>query len=208
MPEAATKSRPAHRRLSPGTIARTVIHAAVALAVVASLLRLGRVTTIAWVASLALLALGAEILRARAGWFDALVRRCFGAMMKPGEKQLTRGRICFNGATWSLLAAFATVLLFPTSIAVTALAVLAIADPAAGLVGRTIGRIRMLKGRTLEGSLVFFLVALLVIALTSPLPLELCLLVALGATAAEAIEIPPNDNVRVPLVTGLLLVVL
>ena len=64
-----------------------------------------------------------------------------------------------NSATWYATALLVMVVAFPRVAATTGAMVLALADPAAALVGRRYGRVRLLNGRSLEGSLTFFVVA-------------------------------------------------
>jgi dolichol kinase len=94
---------------------------------------------------------------------------------------------------------------------------LMVGDGAAALVGRRYGRHRypfvLAASKSLEGSAAFLLTALLTalpLALAAPpghpplTPAQLGL-GALTATLAEALDLPANDNVRVPLVAGLVM---
>ena len=60
-----------------------------------------------------------------------------------------------NSATWYTTALFVLALVGSKLMAALAIVVLAFGDPAAALVGRALGRVRLLNGRTLEGSLAF-----------------------------------------------------
>ena len=96
-----------------------------------------------------------------------------------------------------------------------AMAVLALSDTAAALVGRRYGRIRYRvepgSERSVEGSTAFFLITFLVVHIallfagpmpTSPVgPLLLALLVAVLATLFEAVSWGGADNLVVPLAT-------
>ncbi len=64
-----------------------------------------------------------------------------------------------NSATWYASALLIMVVAFPLVAATTGAMVLALADPAAALVGRRFGRVKLINGRSLEGSLTFLLVA-------------------------------------------------
>jgi dolichol kinase len=103
--------------------------------------------------------------------------------------------------------------LFAEPVAAAALVMVMVGDGAAAVVGRRYGRHRYPFGaaaKSLEGSAALFLTAL---AATLPLvllgppyaplaPLQLGL-GALAATVVEALPVPVNDNVRVPLAAGL-----
>ncbi|MGD2069865.1 MAG: hypothetical protein PVI57_14435, partial [Gemmatimonadota bacterium] len=107
-------------------------------------------------------------------------------------------------STWYVLAAVLAYGLFPIPVAVTSILVLALADPAASLVGRAWGRHKVGKG-SVEGALAFFAVASVVILL-SPSPGPESWPWALGVAAlVAAVEVTPfglDDNLTVPLATG------
>ena len=112
-----------------------------------------------------------------------------------------------NGATWVLLSAVLCILVFPKVIFVTAFAILIVSDTAAALVGRRYGRHRFLGGKSLEGSSAFFMSALLVVLLAPKLeylPLEyvIGLTSALFGAVVEALPIPLDDNLSIPLSIG------
>ena len=66
-----------------------------------------------------------------------------------------------NSATWYVNALFLLALFAPHAYAAIAVTVLAFGDPAAALVGRRWGRIRLVNGRSLEGTATFVIVATL-----------------------------------------------
>ncbi len=126
----------------------------------------------------------------------------FGAMLRPHELDTTQRN--FNGATYVTLAAVLVVWLFPKMIAIAAFAILILADTAAALVGRKIGRIKI-GAKTLEGSIAFFLFALLVVFVTPKLNPAVGLAIAISATIAELYPIKlgnwsVDDNLSIPLV--------
>jgi len=75
--------------------------------------------------------------------------------------------------------------------------VVGLADPAASIIGRRWGRVRLGKG-TLEGAVAFMLVASIVLAVTVEGGLR-PLLVALVVTVVELLPLPLDDNLTVPL---------
>jgi len=85
--------------------------------------------------------------------------------------------------------------------------VLTLGDPVAGWVGRRFGRVQLVRGRTLEGSLAFLAVgfgsALAVTGLALERPWPELALVALGAavsgSVAELLSVRLDDNLTVPL---------
>ena len=112
-----------------------------------------------------------------------------------------------TGSTYFLIASLLTFLLFPQPIAVAALLYLSVADPMAITVGRAWGRIKI-GHKSLEGSLAF-LFACLVVALAlggvglNPL---VGIVGAVVATLAELLFPLVDDNMSIPLVSGLAMV--
>ena len=119
----------------------------------------------------------------------------FGRVLREEEKPT------LMGSTYFLFSTLLTILLFPKSIAIASLLILIISDTAAALVGKGIGRIPLF-GKTLEGSMAFFLTSLLIVWLYPNLNRFSGTLAALGGTLIELIPIRLNDNFSIPLVTG------
>jgi dolichol kinase len=123
----------------------------------------------------------------------------FGRILRDHER--------FNllGSTYLLLSALICAYAFPKSIAVAALAFLVIGDTLAALVGRRWGRTRILD-KSLEGSLACFLSCLLAGWLVrtqgGELSDSMIWLGALVATVVELLPIPLDDNMRIPLAAG------
>jgi len=119
----------------------------------------------------------------------------FGRVLREEEKPT------LMGSTYFLFSTILTILLFPKSIAIASLLILIVADTAAALVGRGIGRISIF-GKTLEGSLAFFFSSLLIVWIYPNLNRFSGGLAALGATVIEILPIKVNDNLTIPLVAG------
>ena len=102
-------------------------------------------------------------------------------------------------STWYVLGILLTLILFPRHAALGGILVLALADPAASLVGQRWGR-RKLGAGTVEGSLVFTVVAFG--ALTPWVPWPQALGAALLTAGIEALPWPVDDNLSVPLVAA------
>lgn len=105
-------------------------------------------------------------------------------------------------STWFILGIFLSVTIFPRSVAIPAILVLSLADPAASYVGRRWGR-RPFGSGTVEGSLVFLVTALLILVPVAGLVVGAT--AALIVTLAERVPWRLDDNLVIPLVTGLLL---
>ncbi|MDH3224044.1 MAG: hypothetical protein OEO23_10050, partial [Gemmatimonadota bacterium] len=107
-------------------------------------------------------------------------------------------------STWYLVGLLVVQLWFPAGAWIPAVLVLALADPAAGVVGRLWGQRRVGAG-TLEGSAAFFAVSLAVLlAFATP---AVALAGAVWVTVWEALPLPLDDNLIVPVATALALTV-
>lgn len=147
------------------------------------------------------IALTVELLRHSSATCGQLFKRWVGFMVRAVEW----GRLC--GATYVLVGALLTVWLFPKPIAIAALFVQSISDSAASLIGLRFGRSRFL-GKSLAGSLAFFVTALVILWVALPGARGVAFAAALVATLVEALPAPRlgrlelNDNLTIPLLTG------
>ena len=105
------------------------------------------------------------------------------------------------GSTYFLFSTILTILLFPKTIAISSLLILILADTGAALVGKGIGRARIL-GKTLEGSMAFLVIALLIVWIYPNLNRLSGSLAALGAAVIEILPVKLNDNLTIPLTAG------
>ena len=136
-----------------------------------------------------------------AKWFY----KWFGWLLRQRETDIQNKRL--NGASNVLVSALLCVLFFPKVIAINAFTILIISDTTAALIGRRFGRHRFLA-KSLEGSLAFFVSAVLVI-LVAPkidqLPMEygIGFIAAAIGTVMEALPLKIDDNILVPLSVGI-----
>ena len=130
--------------------------------------------------------------------------RTFGWLLRPRESDAGRKRL--NGATYVVISATLCILILPKLIAITSFSILIIADLTAALVGKRFGRHRFL-GKTLEGSLAFFVSAVIVVLLTPKFEyrFEEYLVGTVAAGVGVIIEAAPidiDDNLSIPLCVG------
>ena len=151
---------------------------------------------------LAVLALGSlslDLTRFRVSWLNRLFLRWLRPLLKSSEDR----RI--TGATYLLVAAFLSFLLFDRPVAIAVLLFLSLGDPAAALVGRPMPGPRLF-GKSPVGTLAFIGVSLLVAAalvVAGIAPFHWGLLA--GAVVAGLVELAPlpgDDNLWVPLIAG------
>ena len=131
----------------------------------------------------------------------------FGWLLRMHERDTNARRL--NGATYVLLSATICILVFPKIIAITAFTILIISDTSAALIGRKYGRHKFLK-KSLEGTVAFFLSALIVVAVTPKIQ-YLATEYVIGAIAAlcgsliEALPIAVDDNLSIPVGLGVIM---
>lgn len=134
-------------------------------------------------------------------WFYAT----FGWMLRKHEAHEKLIRL--NGASYVLISATICMLIFPKIVTVISFSVLIICDMTAALIGRRFGAHRFL-GKSLEGSLAFFLSGIAVVLATPKIqhdPAEYAIgfiAVAIGA-CVEALSVSVDDNLTIPLSVGL-----
>lgn len=109
----------------------------------------------------------------------------------------------FNASTYFLISSFLSILLFPENVAVVALCFLAFGDTMASFVGTTIGRIRVFD-KTLAGSVAFFLTCFAIALLL--LDVRVSCVGALVATLMELLPLKIDDNLLIPVVSGLVMI--
>jgi dolichol kinase len=89
--------------------------------------------------------------------------KIFGFLLR--EHELDHKKKNLNGATYVLISALISVLIFPKVIFISAFSILIISDSAAALIGRKFGKRKFLS-KSLEGTLTFFVSACVVILFT------------------------------------------
>ena len=110
----------------------------------------------------------------------------------------------FTGATYLMISAVLCIGFFPKEIAVVSLAFLAIGDTLAALVGIPLGKRKILNtSKSLEGSLACF-TGCFVFGLLFLHP-AVALIGAFTATVAEFSWIPIDDNIKIPIASGLVM---
>lgn len=133
--------------------------------------------------------------------------KTFGWLLRQHETDETQKRM--NGATFVLLSAVISVLLFPKVIVITSFSILIICDMSAALIGKRFGRHKFFN-KSFEGSLAFFISGLLVVLFTPKVSnrIEEYVIGFVGAFVGAIIEALPlkiDDNLSIPLSVGIVL---
>lgn len=144
-----------------------------------------------------------DLLRLRVNRVKDVFIVLFGSMLRRREfKSLT-------GGSHLLIASLMVVFIYEPRVFIPAICFLALGDTAAAIVGLAIGRVKF-WGKTLEGTLAGLACCVAVAWLCSRLPywnlpFSVGLVGAVTASAVEALPSEVNDNVAVPIVSGLVM---
>ncbi len=184
---------------------RKSVHvASVAIPVAAVFIR--RTDMVLFLCAAALFLLLVDLLRARNEVFRKFFLAIFGRMLRPKEQE---GGM--TASTVMLASAALTIMVFRTEIAVASLVFLSLGDSSAALVGRHFGVTPLFGGRTLEGTLSALVACLgaswLLLSLSGRFGWVLTpaglLAGSIAAAIAELVDIPLDDNLRIPIIAGL-----
>jgi dolichol kinase len=149
-------------------------------------------------------------------WFLEIGRRRSGAMntalmkfFKPIAHAHEARRV--NSSTWYATALVLLTLTHNPILCLVAVGILGAADPMAAFIGRRFGKVKLLHGRSLEGSLTFVAVGAATafgllrllhpeLALGAAVAVSLC--AAVVGAAAELLSLRIDDNLSVPLASA------
>lgn len=166
-------------------------------------LSLDKITALYIMIPITLLMIGIDIARLRnRGFWRNIAGPLAGRMVRGHE---IAGD--FTGATYILVSACLVIALYDKYIAVAALAFIIVGDTFAALIGRKLGRHRFGR-KSVEGSLGCLLGTVIVALLAPNLTLAVALTGAVVATVTEAVSISIDDNISVPIVSGLAMTLL
>ncbi len=152
---------------------------------------------------LTLFALFVEFFRKNGGHFSKWFHDIFHFMLRDNE---SKGE--HTGATWLLIGWTITVMLFKMPIAVAALLFLSIGDSFAAIIGKLYPIIKI-GDKTLSGTLSGFIASFLIVLLINQSLLPIIILS--GSIVAMTVELIPsrlNDNLTMPIISGLIMMYL
>lgn len=126
-----------------------------------------------------------------------------GLILKKKEKH------AISASSWFLLASLITVLFFQKDIAILSISIFIFADCYAEVYGTRFGTIKLIGKRSLQGSIAYLiaasLISLLLVNFLALTP-RFFMLAPLVSTLAEQVSIGLDDNLVVPVLTALVLV--
>ncbi len=131
----------------------------------------------------------------------------FGFLLRKRESDKKKKTL--NGATYVLISATICIIFFPKIIMIIGFSILIISDITAALIGRRFGKHKFIA-KSLEGSLAFFVSAIVVIALTPKIEYQfgeylIGFAAALVGTITEALPADIDDNLSIPISVGAIL---
>lgn len=144
-----------------------------------------------------------DFLRLRASLVKGVFVVLFGSLLR--RKEFSG----LTGVSHLLLGSLLAALVYEPRVMLPAVAFLGLGDSMAAVVGLSVGRIRF-WGKTLEGTLACLLSCLAVAGVSSILPywnlhFSVGILGAVTATLAEVLPFKVNDNLAIPLMSGLVM---
>ena len=125
----------------------------------------------------------------------------FSSITRPSEQ------FELSGAFWCFLGILITVQIFPKEIAIPSILILSLSDSFAALIGIKYGKIKILT-KTLEGCIAFLVITIIIITIFSDLNYFYIIPISILLTLIELISNRfYNDNIIIPLASGLLLLI-
>jgi len=136
-------------------------------------------------------------------FWTSFARRIGGSLIRHHEIQGD-----FTGASYILISVCLTVALFEKPIAIAALVFIIVGDTFAAIIGRRYGRHKFYRNKTIEGSLGCLAGTLASSILLPDISLGVAASGAVTATIIEAYPMGVDDNISVPLISGLVMTIM
>jgi dolichol kinase len=168
------------------------------------LLQLDKTTALTIMIPIALAMVLLDVSRLR-GWplWTRVAGRVISPMIRSHEENGD-----FTGATYILITACLTIALYDKPVAIAALAFIVVGDSFAAVFGRRFGRHKWFRNKSIEGSTACLVGTILVALFTPGLPTSVAFFGALAAAAVETLPLGVDDNVSVPILSGLAMTLL
>ena len=184
---------------------RAIFHAAAGIIIVGALYTLPLPIVLAALAFGTIVFFAIDLARLRTPALQGRFTALFAPLLRKEEDR----RI--TGASYFLVGCLLSVAAFRGEIAVMAVLFLSIGDPAATIIGIWKGRIR-LWGKSIEGDaaclVVCLAIAVLVAGIVHRPPMVVSVTGAAVASLFQALRLPVNDNLTIPVGSGLSMIAL
>ena len=142
------------------------------------------------------------ILRHKVTWVKSLFSLFIDSMLRSHEQE---GKL--TGATWVMIGAVISIILFSKPVAIIALIFMSLGDTAAGLIGQRYGK-HKIWNKSWEGFFGGLFVCIIIGMNYSLLPMTISLSGAVAAMVMEILPIPLHDNFKIPLGAGAIMMML
>lgn len=143
-------------------------------------------------------------------WARILFSLPFLPVLRNSERQ--HQHFTVTGGVYVLASSLVCTLLFSNIVAAISITVMLISDTLAALVGKAVGQRKIYKNKSLEGSVAFFMSALIIMMLFNPLRTftYASVIACFAAMFMELFEqwFELDDNFSVPLVIGIVLTII
>ena len=143
-----------------------------------------------------------DILRHKVTWVKSLFSLFIDSMLRSHEQE---GKL--TGATWVMIGAVISIILFSKPVAIIALIFMSLGDSAAGLIGQRYGK-HKIWNKSWEGFFGGLFVCIIIGMNYSLLPMTISLSGAVAAMVMEILPIPLDDNFKIPLGSGAIMMML
>ena len=143
-----------------------------------------------------------DILRHKVAWVKSLFSLFLDSMLRSHEQE---GKL--TGATWVMIGAVISIILFSKPVAIIALIFMSLGDSAAGLIGQRYGK-HKIWNKSWEGFFGGLFVCIIIGMNYSLLPITISLSGAVAAMVMEILPIPLDDNFKIPLGAGAIMMML
>jgi dolichol kinase len=136
-----------------------------------------------------------------------LYNKILGGLLRYDEKNFKEKVI--TGGTLFVIGIFIAVVLFQKNVAISAVTILIVCDSASALVGKSIGRHKLIGEKTYEGTAAFLITGIILIFLILPVTFNVhgeIYIAIVSLIIAAVIEVMPwklDDNILVPLAYGI-----
>lgn len=153
-----------------------------------------------------------DILKAYTITFENLYNKVFGNILRDDEKNFKKNLL--TGGTYYALGIFLALLLFPKEIAILSILIMIWCDTMAALIGKKYGKLKLIKDKSLQGSIAFIITGVfLIFVLQYSFPSfnfykAGFITVFLAAIFEQLSFIRINDNLSLPVFSGFVFLIL
>lgn len=152
-----------------------------------------------------------ELLKHKVDFIHKLYLIFFKDLLRDHEHDRKAFRV--NGASWVMIGDALSIIIFPKYIAIIGMLLLSLADSISALAGMVFAKTYYSKNRSYVGSITFFLIGIIIVLITPKFfycykEYLIGFISVFFTTIADAIGLPADDNLLIPIVSCAVLYVL